>query len=169
MKDTIGRENRKLADKNCFECGKLFRPARSTSKYCSRPCMWANNGGGNKKPITWWKNQKGYIEGRLWLADGTQIRIKQHRWIVMGIIGRALEDWEDVHHINGIKDDNRPENLKIISHSNHSKITNSQREYKKGYKMNLTEAERNARSLMAISSGLDKLGRAAIAKARGET
>lgn len=168
MKDTIGRNNRKIADKHCPNCGEVFRPKRTSAKYCSKRCKWDNNGGQNKKPVTWWKNQKGYIEGRIWLADGTQIRVKQHRWIVTGIIGRPLEDWEDVHHINGIKDDNSPENLQIICHSEHTKITNSQREYKRGYKMQLSEKEREARSYRAIAMKLDKIGRSAIAKAKGQ-
>lgn len=167
LTDTWGRKNRKIEDKSCMVCGKVFRPARATAKFCSKKCLWSKNGGKNKRPITWWKNQKGYIEGRLWLADGTQIRVKQHRWVVMGILGRALEAREDVHHINGIKDDNRPENLQVLEHGEHTKVSNSEREYKKGYKMNLTPQERENRSLRAIARSLGKLGRAAIAKATG--
>lgn len=162
MTDTWGRKNRKYADKECPNCGETFRPYRATSKYCSKACKWANNGGRNKKPVTWWKNQKGYIEGRIWLADGTQIRVKQHRWIVEGILGRPLEASEDVHHINGVKDDNRPENLQVLEHGEHAKVTNSEREYQRGYKLNLTEEEREARSFRAIAMELDKMGRAAI-------
>lgn len=168
LTDTWGRKNRKLEDKNCEACGAIFRPARRTARFCSKPCLWSKNGGHNKKPVTWWKNSKGYIEGRIWLEDGSQIRVKQHRWVVSGILGRPLESWEDVHHINGIKDDNRPENLEIIAHGEHTKEHNSQREYKKGYKINLSPEERAARSLRAIAMGLSKIGRAAIAKAEGK-
>lgn len=168
MKDTIGRNNRKLEDRACQNCVKMFRPLRSSSRFCSRQCMWAKNGGRNKKPITWWKNSKGYIEGRLWLEDGTQIRVKQHRFIVSGIIGRPLKATEDVHHINGIKDDNRPENLEVIAHGEHSTRTNASRAYTKGYKMKLTQEAREARSLRAIALGLSRLGHAALAKAAGE-
>jgi hypothetical protein len=32
MKDSIGRENRKIADKQCEYCGKMFRPVDSKKK-----------------------------------------------------------------------------------------------------------------------------------------
>lgn len=166
MKDTLGRENRKYADKLCRECGAKFRPRREDSKYCSRKCAWANNGGHNKKPESWWVNPKGYVEGRIWLPDGTQIRIKRHRFIMEGILGRPLEPWEDVHHRNGIKSDNSPGNLELLSHGDHSRITSSERQYKRGYKLKLSHKERKARSLRAIAMGLSKLGHAAMAKGK---
>lgn len=166
LTDTWGRLNRKLKDKQCEACGITYRPSSATSRFCSRPCLWSKNGGHNKKSVSWRKNIKGYIEGRIWLNDGTQIIVKQHRWIVSGLIGRPLESWEDVHHINGIRDDNRPENLEIVAHGEHSKIHNLQREYKKGYKLNLSQQEREARSLRAIAMELGKLGRSHMAKTK---
>ncbi len=122
--DTWGRRNRKLHSKVCDECGNVFRPKRKTSKYCSRPCMWVNNGGHNKKIECWWKNARGYIEGKIWIDENTQIRVKQHRWVMEKHLGRKLLKTEDVHHLNGIKDDNRIENLELINHGKHSSRSN---------------------------------------------
>ena len=163
--DTWGRRNRKLQDKICKECGLIFRPYREQSKYCSIKCLWKNNGGHNKKQESWWKNNRGYIEGRIWLPDGTQIRVKQHRFVMEGILGRPLLSTEDVHHINGNKSDNRPINLEIITHSQHTTNSNKKRIYKKGYRLNLTNAERKSRSLRAIAIQLYRLGQQTINKA----
>ena len=46
-----------------------------------------------------------------------------HRIIMETILGRLLAKGEHVHHVNGDGTDNRPENLALLSHSEHSRIT----------------------------------------------
>ena len=65
-------------------------------------------GGGRKR------TERGYIKvyvaGR-WLFE--------HRVVMEKMLGRPLAKTEDVHHRNGQKDDNSPENLEIITHASH--------------------------------------------------
>ena len=144
LSDTWGRRNRSLSDRKCPQCGDSFRPRSKRSKYCSRKCAWANNG---PAPVaeSWWVNKRGYVEGRV-LIDGVQRSVKQHRYLVEKSIGRQLHPDEDVHHINGVKTDNHIENLQIVTHSQHTKITNSERTYRRGYKIRLDAQERARRS-----------------------
>jgi len=54
-----------------------------------------------------------------------QYYIKRARLVMEEIIGRYLRHKEVVHHINGIKDDDRPENLRLFkNHSEHRHFDN---------------------------------------------
>lgn len=62
-----------------------------------------SNGSGTINPRT------GYI--RVTAPDGR--RLDEHRFVMEQTLGRPLEPYENVHHKNGIRDDNRPENLEL--------------------------------------------------------
>lgn len=92
------------------------------------------------------------------LKDGSAAYEHRLVWIkANGEIPKGL----DVHHINGNKQDNRIENLELIPHGKHTTHSNFSRQYKKGYKMNITQEERIARSERARKSRLAEKGRKA--------
>lgn len=53
-------------------------------------------------------------------GGGTKTKyILEHRLVMEKILGRYLFPDEDVNHINGKKDDNSPENLRLVRHYAH--------------------------------------------------
>ncbi|MFQ7247561.1 MAG: HNH endonuclease signature motif containing protein [Ruminococcus sp.] len=48
--------------------------------------------------------------------------ILEHRYIMQQYIGRELHSYEQVHHINGNRFDNRIENLMIVTQKEHDEI-----------------------------------------------
>lgn len=71
--------------------------------------------------MTRWKSNKwGYIFVYMPShPDAKKGSIQEHRLVMEASIGRRLKPKEFVHHINGIKDDNRLENLQIVGAGNH--------------------------------------------------
>lgn len=46
-------------------------------------------------------------------------KVYEHRLVMERKLGRELNEGEIVHHLNGVKTDNRPENLVVMTQSEH--------------------------------------------------
>jgi hypothetical protein len=117
---------RLLADRLCDSCGNSFRPVRRTSRFCSRPCMWKALHESQRKPEGWTLDKSGYVQGFVW-ENGVRRKLWQHRYVMEKVLGRRLRPDEDVHHVNGIKHDNRPANLQLLPHREHATLSNTGR------------------------------------------
>lgn len=92
--------------------------------------------------VKWRKNNHGYLVA---IVNGRSIL--KHRLVMEMMIGRKLLDEECVHHRDGNKMNNRPDNLEIIDRSFHTKMHNSTtRKYKRGYSCNISDEGRRKRS-----------------------
>lgn len=103
--------------KKMFKEGKLKIPWVGTKGVMT----WNKKG---KESSSWKGGRHVDKNGYVWLRlnhpnSNSSGEIAEHRLIMSNHLKRPLNMWEFVHHKNGIKDDNRIENLQIVSRGVH--------------------------------------------------
>lgn len=111
----------KVQPKPCRFCGKMFKPVSSDTDHCSKKCAATTVARGRPNSRGWYKTTKGYI--LVYRPDhpnaGGMGYVMEHRLVMEQVLGRYLRPDEVVHHLNKIKDDNRPENLTVLRKRDH--------------------------------------------------
>lgn len=127
------------------KCKKCFIPICRGSKYCSkdvpRTKEWINNLAmslskslkGKPKPKgdksnNWKGGRTKTTFGYMYVISpehpfrNCNNYVMEHRLVMEKKLGRYLTKYENIHHKNGIKNDNRVENLQLLTASEHMKL-----------------------------------------------
>ena len=119
----------------CKECTKeTIQLIHGTSLFCNRECyfLWKR-----KNPNKRAYKEKIFVSGYYYLyrpehpnAIKKGRYIAEHRYVLEQKIKRLLTKQEVAHHINGDKTDNNPNNLEVLTVSEHNKHHAKQRNNK---------------------------------------
>src|SRR5262245_16768667 len=110
-------------DRTCLHCGRAFTvpPAevrKGGGRYCSHSCSAKHHTA--ERSARWTGGRSLTANGYVRVTVDGRNRL-EHRVVAEQTIGRPLRRGEEVHHVNGDKSDNRPENLEVLSTREHKR------------------------------------------------
>lgn len=116
---------RTLYPRPCERCGVEFQPMKDGKRrFCTRACAAKASGLARRRPDGR-RDSKGYI--LRWAPEHPMASrvgyVMDHRLVVSEHLGRMLKPDEVVHHRNGVKDDNRIENLELMQKRQHDRLS----------------------------------------------
>jgi hypothetical protein len=114
---------------NCQLCSKEFyvpQYRKESAKFCSPRCTSLAHPENTLKAQESSPIIKRAREGQKITKNYKQLKIdgkmvREHRWLMEQHLGRKLESWEHVHHIDGNHLNNDIANLEVLSNSDHQK------------------------------------------------
>lgn len=130
-----------LPDGICVQCGGPFKRTTTRDmerkKFCSRSCgakhTHTYNGFNRKGAIGekggHWKGGRFLRNGYVYVWTGVQTYQAEHRLVMAQKLGRSLLRSEHVHHINGVRSDNHPENLELWEKAHPTGVRHDQRKH----------------------------------------
>lgn len=125
-----------MGERQCKECGRIFQPSsrhlrcpacrakdlcacgkakQAKSETCGDCRTEVGDANGNWTAGRTRRHKAGYVMVRVpeHPRAGRSPYMFEHILVAEGLLRRHLVEGETVHHINGIRDDNRPENLEL--------------------------------------------------------
>lgn len=135
--------------KNCQNCSKEFTKPVSDSvkyfterrRYCSAKCagiarrgvsvsagtQFKRGDNAGSKNHAWKSGRRKTARGYIEILVGVKQYRLEHRVIMERYLGRKLSTSEHVHHVNHVRDDNRIENLRLLTAKEHGTMHANER------------------------------------------